>query len=143
MHKIFHLWFSLHFFLSFMEIKPPIKFYGTFDYFSRTSEVKKFWIIKLCLNASDAIHVNKHIYLWPSYKLLDFFVNAIYLYLLIKILKNYYQNSCTKIRVYLLKASISDMMSSSAAWTIEMCINIKMLNWHLTNYMVQGTKITC
>ena len=30
------------FFVSFMEKKPPIKFYGVFDHFSRAYEVAKF-----------------------------------------------------------------------------------------------------
>ena len=35
-------------------------FYGVFDHFSRTCEVKKFWMIKLYLEVSDVIHANKH-----------------------------------------------------------------------------------
>ena len=31
-----------------------------FDHFSRTCEVKKFWMIKLYLEVSDVIHANKH-----------------------------------------------------------------------------------
>ena len=48
------------FFVSFMEKKPPIKVYGVLDHFSRTSEVAKFWIVKLYLNASDVIHANEY-----------------------------------------------------------------------------------
>ena len=40
--------------------KKPTKFYGVFNHFSRTYEVQKFWIIKLCIQVSDIIHVNKH-----------------------------------------------------------------------------------
>ena len=46
MHKIFDHWFSLHYFVGFKKKKPPIKFYGIFDHFPRTYEVK-FEIIKL------------------------------------------------------------------------------------------------
>ena len=45
------------FFLKFMVIKPPIKFFlcVIFDYFSRTYDVEKFWIIKLHPDVSDII----------------------------------------------------------------------------------------
>ena len=35
------------FFVSFIGKKPPIKLCGVFNYFSRTFEVKKFWMIKV------------------------------------------------------------------------------------------------
>ena len=60
MYKTFHLWISLDFSVSFAEKRPPIKFYGVFDHFSRTYEVAEFWIIKLCLDVNDVTHANKH-----------------------------------------------------------------------------------
>ena len=39
----------LHAFDNVMEKEPSAKFYGVFDYFSRTYEVRKFEKIKLCL----------------------------------------------------------------------------------------------
>ena len=48
------------FYVSFMEKKRPIKFYGVFYYFPRTYEVAKFWMIKLCLNVIDVVHANGH-----------------------------------------------------------------------------------
>ena len=47
-------------FVSFMEKKPPIKFYSVFNHFLRSYQVKKFWMIKLYLDLSDVIHANKH-----------------------------------------------------------------------------------
>ena len=60
MYKIFHLWFCLHFLSVLWRKKPPIKFYGVFDHFSRAYEVAKFWMIKLYVNVSDVIHANDH-----------------------------------------------------------------------------------
>ena len=60
MYKIFLCRFSLHFLVSFMEKKPPIKFIGVFVYFLRTYEVPKFWMIKNYLDISDVIHANEH-----------------------------------------------------------------------------------
>lgn len=48
------------FFISFMEKEPPTNIYGVLDHFSRTSEVAKFWIVKLHLNVSDVIHANEY-----------------------------------------------------------------------------------
>ena len=45
MYKTFHPWFSLHFFVSFVEKNPPIKFHRLFHNFSRTYEVAKFWML--------------------------------------------------------------------------------------------------
>ena len=50
--------FFVSFFVRFMEKKPPIKFYGVFDHFSRTYEVAKFWMIELYLNVSDIMNAN-------------------------------------------------------------------------------------
>ena len=58
--KPFNSWFSLHFFVSLIEKKPLIKFYGAFEHFSRTYEVVMFLIIKLCLDLKDVIHANEH-----------------------------------------------------------------------------------
>ena len=57
--NVFHPSF-LHVFVNFVEKKPCTKFYGVFDHFLLTYEVAKFWMIKLCLNVSDAIHANEH-----------------------------------------------------------------------------------
>ena len=51
-------WFSLYFFASFMEKKPPIKLHGHFDHFSRPYEAEKFWMIEMYLDVSDVIHGN-------------------------------------------------------------------------------------
>ena len=59
--KTFHPWFSLHFFVSFMQKKRPIKFCGVSDHFLRTYEVEKFWMIKLYLGVSDVIYANEYI----------------------------------------------------------------------------------
>ena len=59
--KTFHPWFSLHFFVSFMEKKRPIKFCGVSDHFLRTYEIEKFWMIKLYLGVSDVIYANEYI----------------------------------------------------------------------------------
>ena len=53
-------WFSLHFSVIFKEKKPSIKFYGVFNHFSWTYEVKKVWMNKLHFDVSDIIHSNKH-----------------------------------------------------------------------------------
>ena len=52
-------WFSLHFYVRFMEKKPPIKFYDVLVHFLRAYEVAKSWMIKLYLNVSDVIHANE------------------------------------------------------------------------------------
>ena len=52
--------FFVSFFVRFLEKKPPIKFYGVFDHFSRTYEVAKFWMIELYLNVSDIMNANSH-----------------------------------------------------------------------------------
>ena len=44
-----------------MEEKPSAKFYGVFEHFSRTYEVRKFEIIKLCLSVSDVFHDNQRL----------------------------------------------------------------------------------
>ena len=64
MYKIFHPWFSLRIFVNFMEpfMEPFTLFYGHFDHFSWTYEVAKFWMIKSCLDGSDVIHVNEHMW---------------------------------------------------------------------------------
>ena len=56
----FHSWFSLYFFVRFMEKKPPLKLYGAFDYFSRTYEVAKFLMNTLYLNVTDIMHANEY-----------------------------------------------------------------------------------
>ena len=48
------------FFVSFIEKKLPIKFYGVFDHFARIYEVAKFSIIKLYLDVSDVMLANEH-----------------------------------------------------------------------------------
>lgn len=58
--KHFTSWFSLNFFVRFIEKKPSIMFYGVFVHFSWTYGVAKFWVIKLYLNVSDVIHTSKH-----------------------------------------------------------------------------------
>ena len=46
-------------FVSFMERTPTIiKFYGVFYHFLQTSQVTKFWTIKLYLYVNDVIHTN-------------------------------------------------------------------------------------
>ena len=60
MCRTFHFWFSSHFFVRFTEKKAPIKFYGILLHFSGTYEVAKFWVVKLYLDVSDAIHENDH-----------------------------------------------------------------------------------
>ena len=41
--------FFAYIIFTFMEIKPPITFYGVFDHFSRTYKVVKLWMIKYVL----------------------------------------------------------------------------------------------
>ena len=53
MDKAFNPWFSMHFFVRFME-KKPVKFYGAFVYFLRTYEATQFGMIKLYLDVSDS-----------------------------------------------------------------------------------------
>ena len=43
-----------------MKKETTTKFYGFFVYFWRTYEIPKFWMIKLRLDVSDAIHAKKH-----------------------------------------------------------------------------------
>ena len=57
--KMFRPWFSLYIFVNFMKKEPSTKIYGVFDHFSRVFEIKKFWIIKLCLGVRDVIHANE------------------------------------------------------------------------------------
>ena len=52
MYKIFHSWFTLHIFVSFMEKGPFAEFYGLFDRFSQTYEV--------CLDVAHVIQANEH-----------------------------------------------------------------------------------
>ena len=78
---IFHHWFSLHFFVDFMK-KWFYSFYCRLDHLSWTYKVAKFWMIKLCLDASDVIHANKHIicWLWLTCKHLEILVDVILFY---------------------------------------------------------------
>ena len=56
MYKTFYSWFSLHFFVRFMEKKRLIKCFGIFVHFY---EVVKFPMIKLFLDVYDVIHANE------------------------------------------------------------------------------------
>ena len=60
-----------HFFVKFIEKKPPIKLYVVFVHFSLTFEIAKFWMIKLYLDVSDVIHTNEH----TKYANCDFYKN--------------------------------------------------------------------
>ena len=51
---------SSHTFVNLMKKKPSSKFNGVFDHFSQIYEVRKFQMIKLCLDVSDVIHANEH-----------------------------------------------------------------------------------
>ena len=57
--NVWRPWFSLYIFVNFMKKEPSTKIYDVFDHFSRVFEIKKFWIIKLCLGVRDVIHANE------------------------------------------------------------------------------------
>ena len=46
--------------VDFIKKEPNTKFQSFFDHFLRTYEVIKFWMVRLCLDASDVMYANEH-----------------------------------------------------------------------------------
>ena len=46
--------------VDFIKKEPNTKFRSFFDHFLQTYEAMKFWMVRLCLDASDVMYANKH-----------------------------------------------------------------------------------